>query len=349
MSTKNITTLQETWKDLFQKRLPAAAKAKDYGQPYWPVHVDHCFARIILDEVVGGGHEPWIGKLKTPAYKNMTPKQLEDSIQLGEQILCGEASLVELNKRSLTSRGKAVKKGKVTDKRKREGSGKVVANKKSKTKEVGEVGNDEDTRDDVNNGVELAAKKEEEVFDDGQDEARQDEHETETTQKTDIENEAAKTKTRDKNGTSNGSISDYFARKPSNEKTTSNNALNNQETAALLQKILDSNKTNFQKRVLSLLIQIPPGHYSTYSHLATYLNSSPRAVGNALRNNPFAPEVPCHRVLATGGGIGGFGGSWGKGGKAGENDAEKRRLLNAEGVKFDGKGKAVRGAWDGFA
>jgi O-6-methylguanine DNA methyltransferase len=345
MPTENITTLQKTWKDLFQKRLPAAAKAKDYGQPYWPVHVDHCFARIILDEVVGGGHEPWIGKLKTPAYKNMTQKQLEDSIELGEQILCGEANLADLDKRSLASRGKAVKTGKVTDKRKREGSGKVVANKIGKTKDVRD---DEDKGDDVNNGAEHTAKKEEEVAEDGQGETRHDEHNTENTQKTEVENEATKNKTRDKSGKSNDSISNYFIKNPSDKKATSNNALNDEDTATLLQKILNSNKTDFQKRVLSLILQIPPGHYSTYSHLSTHLNSSPRAVGNALRNNPFAPEVPCHRVLATGGGIGGFGGSWGKGGKAGENDAEKRRLLNAEGVRFDGKGKAVRGAWDGF-
>lgn len=50
-----------------------------------------------------------------------------------------------------------------------------------------------------------------------------------------------------------------------------------------------------------------PGRYSTYGLLATHLKSYSRAVGNASRNNRFAPDAPCHRVLATGGGIGGLG------------------------------------------
>jgi O-6-methylguanine DNA methyltransferase len=115
-----------------------------------------------------------------------------------------------------------------------------------------------------------------------------------------------------------------------------------------LSKIALSQKTVFQKRVLTALCQVPRGQYTTYALLSNHLNSSARAVGNALRNNPFAPMVPCHRVLATGGGIGGFGGKIGRGGQEGENDGEKRSLLRNEGVKFDGKGRAVGSAWDGF-
>jgi methylated-DNA-[protein]-cysteine S-methyltransferase len=58
--------------------------------------------------------------------------------------------------------------------------------------------------------------------------------------------------------------------------------------------------------------------------------------------------VPCHRVLASGGGIGGFKGKIGKGKQEGENDAEKRALLRDEGVKFDGRGMVVGGPWGGF-
>jgi methylated-DNA-[protein]-cysteine S-methyltransferase len=57
--------------------------------------------------------------------------------------------------------------------------------------------------------------------------------------------------------------------------------------------------TAFQERVYALLQQIPEGKVATYATMAKALNSSPRAVGGALRNNPFAPEVPCHRVLAS--------------------------------------------------
>lgn len=106
--------------------------------------------------------------------------------------------------------------------------------------------------------------------------------------------------------------------------------------------------TPFRKSVLTALCQVPHGQYTTYGTLSAYLHSSPRAVGNALRNNPFAPGVPCHRVLATGGGLGGFKGSWGKGGKEGVNDGEKLGLLTTEGVRFDPMGRVVGGVWDGF-
>ena len=72
--------------------------------------------------------------------------------------------------------------------------------------------------------------------------------------------------------------------------------------------------------------------------MSDYLKSSARAVGNGMRNNPFAPEVPCHRVLAADGSIGGFHGDWGKDGKYA---AKKVELLRSEGIKFDGKGKVV--------
>jgi O-6-methylguanine DNA methyltransferase len=119
-------------------------------------------------------------------------------------------------------------------------------------------------------------------------------------------------------------------------------------TASLLFKIERSSQTSFQKRVLSALLQIPTGHYTTYAILAKFLKSSARAVGNALSTNPFTPNVPCHRVLASGGGIGGFKGVWGRHGREGTNDDEKRRLLRAEGVKFDGRGRVLGSSWEGF-
>jgi methylated-DNA-[protein]-cysteine S-methyltransferase len=115
-----------------------------------------------------------------------------------------------------------------------------------------------------------------------------------------------------------------------------------------LKKIALSSKTDFQKKVLTTLCQVPRGKYSTYGAMAKHLNSSPRAVGNALRNNPFAPHVPCHRILASGGGLGGFHGSWGRKGKEGLHDDKKRRFLRDEGVRFDGKGMVVGSPWEGF-
>ncbi len=50
--------------------------------------------------------------------------------------------------------------------------------------------------------------------------------------------------------------------------------------------------TPFERAVWSITYQIPAGSVSTYAIVAAHLKSSPRAVGNALRRNPFAPEIP---------------------------------------------------------
>lgn len=83
--------------------------------------------------------------------------------------------------------------------------------------------------------------------------------------------------------------------------------------------------TPFQRRVWTLALTIPRGETRTYGWMAKRLRSSPRAVGQALKANPFAPRVPCHRVIAAGGRLGGYGGR--------RNSARKRRLLAKEGVR----------------
>lgn len=62
-----------------------------------------------------------------------------------------------------------------------------------------------------------------------------------------------------------------------------------EDMTAQLERIAASSRTPFEKRVLSLLCQIPRGHVSTYGLLSAHMGSSPRAVGGALRRNPFAP------------------------------------------------------------
>ncbi len=65
-----------------------------------------------------------------------------------------------------------------------------------------------------------------------------------------------------------------------------------------------------------------------------------------MRVNPFAPEVPCHRVIASDGFVGGFKGDWEKA-PSGINQTEKLRLLKEEGVEFTPEGKLVvrDGVW----
>lgn len=60
-------------------------------------------------------------------------------------------------------------------------------------------------------------------------------------------------------------------------------------------------------KVYQLCAQIPKGYISTYKKIAEVLRTSPRAVGQVLKKNPFASEkVPCHRVIASNFFIGGF-------------------------------------------
>jgi methylated-DNA-[protein]-cysteine S-methyltransferase len=69
--------------------------------------------------------------------------------------------------------------------------------------------------------------------------------------------------------------------------------------------------TTFQRRVWAEIESIPPGQVRTYGDVARRLHNAPRAVGQACGANPFPLVVPCHRVIASGGGLGGFAGQTG--------------------------------------
>ncbi|MCS7215302.1 MAG: methylated-DNA--[protein]-cysteine S-methyltransferase [Thermodesulfovibrio sp.] len=64
--------------------------------------------------------------------------------------------------------------------------------------------------------------------------------------------------------------------------------------------------SDFDKRVLELIGKIPYGKTVTYSWIAKRLNTSPRAVGQALKRNPLPIIIPCHRVIKSDGTIGGY-------------------------------------------
>ena len=89
--------------------------------------------------------------------------------------------------------------------------------------------------------------------------------------------------------------------------------------------------TAFQKRVWSLLTQIPFGSTVTYGELASRLHNprAARACGSAVGKNPLLLFVPCHRVVAKNG-LGGF--------SAG-GEANKRRLLCLERTTIPKKGE----------
>ncbi len=84
--------------------------------------------------------------------------------------------------------------------------------------------------------------------------------------------------------------------------------------------------TEFQRRVYLELLRVPRGETISYGELARRIGCrSAQAVGQALKRNPFAPDVPCHRVVASDGGIGGFHGQ-----REGEMIEKKMRLLDEE-------------------
>lgn len=86
--------------------------------------------------------------------------------------------------------------------------------------------------------------------------------------------------------------------------------------------------THFELSVYELCSKIPCGKVTTYGEIAKALGGGAqmaRAVGNALNKNPYAPMVPCHRVVRSDGTIGGFA----------SGCARKKEMLIAEGIEFD--------------
>jgi O-6-methylguanine DNA methyltransferase len=270
------------WKTLYATTLPALAKSRDPAQPKWPVSLDHCFARIILDNTVGRGSQQWDEVISKPAVKNMNDDQLRAAIELGQRIQRGEINLCELDQISLMCRGKNEAKY-------------------------------------ANNSTGQAKKR------------KTVEHSDQPTKTTKVEKQQ--------------SMLD-FGDKPADKKANTkpkHGSKADDLTEAQFREILEqiqkhSSLTPYRRRLYTILLSVPRGRYTTYAAMSDYLNSSARAVGNGIRNNPFAPECPCHRVLAADGSIGGFHGDWGKEGKY-AND--KLKLLREEGVRFDVKGKVV--------
>jgi len=66
--------------------------------------------------------------------------------------------------------------------------------------------------------------------------------------------------------------------------------------------------TKFQSECYEALKKVPKGKVITYAGLAREIGKpkAHRAVGNAMNKNPFAPKVPCHRVVKSNGELGGF-------------------------------------------
>ena len=86
--------------------------------------------------------------------------------------------------------------------------------------------------------------------------------------------------------------------------------------------------TKFQIKVWNYLKKIPKGKVKTYKQVAKGIGmpKAARAVANACGKNPYAPKIPCHRVIRSDGGLGGYSG---KGGIR-----QKLKLLRSEKVEI---------------
>lgn len=84
-------------------------------------------------------------------------------------------------------------------------------------------------------------------------------------------------------------------------------------------------RSPFRRRVLRKLYRLPFGRVISYGALASQSGSpgAARAVGTAMATNPLSIVIPCHRVVASSGGLGGYGGGL----------SNKRKLLRHEGIE----------------
>ena len=92
--------------------------------------------------------------------------------------------------------------------------------------------------------------------------------------------------------------------------------------------------TKLQEKVWTKLNQIPLGKVITYKELAIAVESrAVRAVASAVGKNPYAPKVPCHRVVLSSGKIGNY--------THPNGVSRKIELLKLEGIEVDEKGRIV--------
>lgn len=86
---------------------------------------------------------------------------------------------------------------------------------------------------------------------------------------------------------------------------------------------------SFNEKVWELCKKVPKGKVTTYKEIAAAMKTKAyRAVGNALKRNPYSPAVPCHRVVGSDGALVGFA----------RGLKKKAEMLRKEGIKIK-KGK----------
>jgi hypothetical protein len=98
--TDKLRDLIDEYFYLTKTILPSMARS---GECDWPVSEDHCFQRIVLDNVCSG---VCYEHLDRPAYKHLTKDQAQRAVELCQDFIDGRADLQQLNRQSLIWRGK---------------------------------------------------------------------------------------------------------------------------------------------------------------------------------------------------------------------------------------------------
>ncbi len=107
------------------------------------------------------------------------------------------------------------------------------------------------------------------------------------------------------------------------------------EPDANTKMIKDKQVTDFQRKVYDATCRVPAGQVTTYKLLGQAIGCNcSRAVGQALKVNPFAPDVPCHRVVRTDFSLGGYAGH-----TQGPEWDRKQKLLVDEGIRIGCDGR----------
>lgn len=98
---EDISELRAEYDRKVNERLPEAARNSEG----WPIHLDHCFGRVVLDNLFG---DEWYGHVDgRPAYENLSPGELREAIGIADRMLEeGQPVVEELNGNSLRWRGK---------------------------------------------------------------------------------------------------------------------------------------------------------------------------------------------------------------------------------------------------
>jgi len=101
LSGDDLSQLRVEYDRKVNQKLPEKAQSGDG----WPIHLDHCFGRVVLDNVF---EDEWYSHVEgRPAYKQLSREELQQAIEIADQMLTqGRPAVKELNQNSLRWRDK---------------------------------------------------------------------------------------------------------------------------------------------------------------------------------------------------------------------------------------------------